>query len=184
VARLVPTEPGAFPELSKSGVRLRALSARTLLRLQAHASTSWGTSQPSFSGFELPGTPGHFAGSDPALCWLAPHDWLIVSAASIVPSDVTGSFSNVNGPLAVTDLSDALVSFELQGAHAPTILQQCTGLDIEAFAATPSPCTRTRLCQLIVLLRCPEPGIFELIADRAPSSWLYSYIGSICDNGQ
>jgi heterotetrameric sarcosine oxidase gamma subunit len=127
-------------------------------------------------GAALPDQPNTWTGDDPIIWWVSPDAWLIQSAregdalAAQLRSDC------MNLPCAVTDLSDALVTFALEGPDASAVLVRGCGLDLRAGSFGARACARTRLAQLPVLIRKTGSTRFELVADRAAAQYLQDWL--------
>ena len=127
-------------------------------------------------GVALPHQPNTWTGDDPVIWWVSPDAWLIQSPregdglADQVRSDCTDL------PCAVTDLSDALVTFALEGPDASAVLARGSGLDLRVRSFGAQACARTRLAQLPVLIRRPVTSRYELVVDRAAAQYLQDWL--------
>jgi heterotetrameric sarcosine oxidase gamma subunit len=124
----------------------------------------------------LPQQPNTWTGDDPVIWWVSPNAWLIQS-----PRERDGLAGQVRSdcmdlPCAVTDLSDALVTFALEGPDASAVLARGSGIDLRVPSFGARACARTRLAQLPVLIRRPSSSRFELVVDRAAAQYLQDWL--------
>jgi sarcosine oxidase subunit gamma len=151
------------------------LPPRGSVRLQVSARALPGASTV-IGGVALPTRPNTWSGDNPILWWVAPDAWLIQSMneddglAARVRTDCNGI------ACAVTDLSDALVTFALEGPDAAAVLARGCGLDLRASSFGALACARTRLAQLPVLIRRPATSRFELVVDSAAAQYLQDWL--------
>lgn len=151
------------------------LASRASVRLQVSV-RALPAAATVIGGAALPHQPNTWTGADPIIWWVSPDAWLIQSAregdglAAQVRSDC------MNLPCAVTDLSDALVTFALKGPDAGAVLARGCGLDLRASSFGAQACARTRLAQLPVLIRRPTSARFELVVDRAAAQYLQDWL--------
>ncbi|MBM2853938.1 MAG: sarcosine oxidase, gamma subunit [Steroidobacteraceae bacterium] len=127
-------------------------------------------------GLALPRQPNTWAGADPIIWWVSPDAWLIQSARE--GDDLAAQLRSdcMNLPCAVTDLSDALVTFALEGPDASAVLARGCGLDLRAGSFGARACARTRLAQLPVLIRKTGSTRFELVVDLAAAQYLQDWL--------
>ena len=163
--------PGTTP-LTRDTV-LRTLPPRGLVRLQRPRRAIADAGEVAVAGTPLPTTPGRCAGEDPALLWLAPDGWLLVTSGPDATA-IADAARRACGErtAAVVDVSDALVTFELAGPELRALLARGTGLELTDETLAVGRCTRTRLAQLPVILRPRAADRVELIVDRGPAAWL------------
>lgn len=170
--------PALAPGRTKlcDGAVLQVLPPRSLVRLQLSLSGMTAAADVSIGDTPLPTAPGHCSGDDPAMLWLAPDSWLVTSArlggpqlAALVRHAVRGRTA------AAVDVSDALVTFLLEGPRVRDLLLRGTGLDCDDVAFGPGRCTRTRFAQLPVILRPLARDRIELMVDRGPAAWLQDW---------
>lgn len=155
------------------GVMMHVLPPRAVVRLQVSRPAMINVVDARIGHVALPTEPGQCIGHDPAILWLAPDGWLLVSeqwdgatlAAWVRPA-------SHGRTAAVVDVSDSLVAFMLEGPRARELLTRGTGLDVDAASLVPGSCTRTRLAQLPVIVRSLTPERIELLVDRSPAAWL------------
>jgi heterotetrameric sarcosine oxidase gamma subunit len=77
---------------------------------------------------------------------------------------------------AVTDVSDSLVTLWIEGTDSQALLARGCGLDLSAGSFGPQACARTRLAQLLVVIRRATPDRFECVVERASARWLYDWL--------
>jgi len=174
VAALVatPALPAGETPLA-AGTSLRVLPPRALVRLQLPRRAIPEAGALRIGDTPLPTSPGTCVGDDPAVLWLAPDGWLLISerhdAGTLVAAARRACGERT---AAVVDVSDALVGFELEGPRVRDLLSRGTGLELAERALAPGRCTRTRLAQLAVIVRPHAPERVELFVDRGPAAWL------------
>lgn len=152
------------------------LPPRACVRLQASARALPAAAGTSICNVALPHQPNTWTGDDPVIWWVSPDAWLIQSLreghglAAQVRSDC------MNLLCAVTDISDALATFALEGPDASAVLARGCGLDLHVASFGAQACARTRLAQLPVLIRRPASSRFELVVDRAVAQYLQDWL--------
>jgi sarcosine oxidase, subunit gamma len=152
--------------------RITAVGYRTVLRLKSWQWRSAGGASVVLAGWELPTGVGEM-GSGPmrALC-VGLDEWLLISQE--LDSQVMRARLEpllIAQCLALVDLTDALVAFEVQGAVARELLAKGCGLDLQQFS--PGRCARTRFAQIPVTIQClDEPMRFELLVARSYATYL------------
>lgn len=128
-------------------------------------------------GAALPDQPNTWIGDDPIIWWVSPDAWLLQSASQDGGTLTAATrAASANLPCAVTDLSDALVTFALEGPQAIGVLARGCGLDLRAGSFGVKACARTRLAQLPVLIRKSASARFELVVDRAAAQYLQDWL--------
>ncbi len=127
-------------------------------------------------GLALPQQPNTWTGDDPLVWWLAPDAWLIQSrrGSDELLAQLRSDCRTL--PCAITDLSDALVTFALEGTGAVSVLARGCGLDLRTRSFRAQACASTRLAQLAVLLRRTAASRFELVVDRAPAQYFHDWL--------
>ncbi len=151
------------------------LPPRASVRLQVSA-RALPVTATVIGGVALPELPNTWAGGDPVIWWVSPDAWLIQSARQ--GEDLAAQLRSdcMNLRCAITDLSDALVTFALEGPAAGAVLARGCGLDLRAGSFGMQACARTRLAQLPVLVRRPASLRFELVVDRATAQYLQDWL--------
>ena len=161
---------------SKGGVRIRAITGRSILRLK-----SWlpkNDAAVTVAGIELPARIGALnPGELRALC-TGPSDWLLVSRSRLLGS-VRGRIGTeaASQGLAVADLSAGLAVLEISGAAVQAVLAKSCGLDFDPRNFSYPQCARTRLAQLAVVIDIhdSEDGV-DLYVARSYDSWLNDWL--------
>lgn len=130
----------------------------------------------AIGGVTLPDLRNTWSGTDPIIWWVSPDAWLVQSTregdglAAQVRADC------MRLPCTITDLSDALVTFGLEGADAAAVLARGCGIDLRAGSFGMQACARTRLAQLPVLIRKTGSTRFELVVDRSAAQYLQDWL--------
>ena len=79
--------------------------------------------------------------------------------------------------VALVDVTDALVSFEIHGPATRDVLSKGCGLDFHPRSFLPGQCARTRFAQIPVLIECiDESSRFELSVAQSYSAYLHSWL--------
>ena len=155
-------------------LRLAVLPARTILRLQL-ATGAQRSGKVRIPGQRLPEAMNSYIGENPVVARIAPDSWLFLSAWHAAPALMAVlRAACARQTFALTDLSDAHVTFAVEGPRAIEILVRGCGLDIETLAA--DACLRTRFAQLPVVLRRAAIERYELIVDRAVAKYLFDWL--------
>jgi sarcosine oxidase subunit gamma len=171
--------PALRPEtrLLGGGVTLRIGEPRAYVRLQLARGHVGNAASIRIRDVQLPIVPNRWAGCDPSVLWTAPDGWLLASATldgeelrEIARAACATSVASV------VDVSDALVALEVDGVNACALLARGTGLNLSPTAFGPGQCARTRLAQLVVVVRACANGMIEIIVDRAPAAWLCEWL--------
>ena len=129
-------------------------------------------------GLRIPGPLEASVQQARALLWIAPREWLLIAPRS--------ESSSIRGPLlaqlaatlaAVTDISDGLACFEVEGKEASDMLMTGCTLDLRAEAFVPGRVMRTAMAGVpMIVWRPGEAGRFRCFVDRSWaehfSSWL------------
>ena len=156
-------------------LRLAVLPSRATVRLQLAPKSQKSLANLGIAGRALPETMNTWSGEDPVICRIAPDTWLLLSSvhdgAALVDAVRTACAKR---SCAVTDISDANVTFVVEGVRAIDILIRGCGLDIALLAD--DACTRTRFASVPVVLRRIATDRFELLADRAVASYVFDWL--------
>jgi heterotetrameric sarcosine oxidase gamma subunit len=155
----------------KSGLRIRPVMGRTLLRVKTWTSGMSGTSKlrPSgvtgvppgqrfaIAGVELPARVGATVPGELSVLCTGPSDWLLVARQALswpargsIEADCAGQ------SLALVDLSSGLSVIEIEGGRARDLLSKGCGLDLDRSAFAYPRCARTRFAQLAVVVEALE----------------------------
>ena len=158
-------------------LRLSIRPPRVTLQLQVAARSLKTVDAIRIAGRPLPLSPNSWTGADPVCCRIAPDTWLVQSALHDA-NDVMLALRKGCGrrTFVVTDLSDAFVTFWLEGAHSVALLARGCGLDLSVTAFRTSACTRTRVAQLPVIVRRAGFERFELMVDRAAAQYFHDWL--------
>ena len=155
-------------------LRLAVLPARTILRLQLAV----GARQPGkvrIPGQRLPEAVNSYIGENPVVARIAPDSWLFIAAWHAGPALMAAlRAACARQAFALTDLSDAHVTFAVEGPRAIPVLARGCGIDLEALAA--DACLRTRFAQLLAVLRRAGADRYELMVDRAVAKWAFDWL--------
>ncbi len=151
------------------------LPPRASVRLQVYA-RALPVAATVLGGIALPALPNTSTGDDPVICWISPDAWLIQSACDGEELAARLRSDCLELPSAVTDLSDALVSFAIDGTDAAAVLARGCGLDLRPATFPVQSCARTRLAQLPVLIRRTATLRFELVVDSSAAQYLQDWL--------
>ncbi|HXV40752.1 MAG TPA: sarcosine oxidase subunit gamma family protein [Steroidobacteraceae bacterium] len=158
-------------------LHLQVLPPRTVIVLKLGARSQKSAGDIRIAGRPLPLAVNTWSGDDPVLCRLGPDAWMLLSAqhgaAELVDAVILGCKRR---SFAATDVSDAWVTFALEGPQATEVLARGCGLDFSEPVFGHGACTRTRFAQLPVLLRRISHERFELMVDRSAASWLHEWL--------
>ena len=173
---LQPALPEGEQNLS-SWLQLRVRPPRASVRLQVSSQSASAAMAIAIRDVMLPGQPNSWAGTDPVICRIAPDAWLLQSRRDS-GSDLAAATRSKSEALsrAVTDLSDALTTLELEGPDSYALLARGCGLDLSPVAFGARTCARTRLAQCAVLVRHAAPARIELVVDRALAHYLQGWL--------
>jgi heterotetrameric sarcosine oxidase gamma subunit len=177
IATLVPqSNLAAGGRVFSDTLRISVPPQRVTLRLQVGARSLDGVNAIRIAGRPLPITQNSWTGADPIISRIAPDTWLIQSALHEA-ADVMHALRKGCGrrSFVITDLSDAFVTFVLEGAESTELLARGCALDFSLAVFHTSSCTRTRLAQLPVVIRRASFERFECIVDRAAAQYLYDW---------
>jgi sarcosine oxidase subunit gamma len=164
---------------SSAAFQITKVEARTLL----HLKTWMPSCEPLnasllFAGMELPLRVGDTQPGTFRILCVGPGEWLLVSQAN-QPSglDQQADAELSTCALALTDMSHAFASFELQGSAVRELIAKGCGLDLHPQSFPVGRCARTRLAQIHVVLECPSRlDHFELSVSRSYSEYLHSWL--------
>lgn len=154
--------------IERVGLHVSPVRDRGLLLLQTASVGALQDALDQALGLTLPPTQNATARGDHALLWLTPMEWLLelqVANTCAVDSDLS---QRLPSSLAVvTDVSDALVSFELSGTRAPEILMTGCSLDLRPHAFPAGRVARTALADVPAILWNPgKPDRVRCFIDR------------------
>ena len=176
----------AFTELDAAGtplggfahVSVRPVSDRAWLLVQGDPQDArLRDAIARHTGLSLP-EPVHVSLSDTrALLWMTPKEWLLeiplderTTCASVLASALPRDAA------VLTDLTDALVGVDLNGARAAEILSAGTGVDLESEALTSDRVARIALAETVVILRRLPAGGFRCLLDRSHLAYFQDWL--------
>lgn len=158
-------------------LHLQVLPPRTVILLRLAARSQKSAGDIRIAGRPLPLAVNSWNGDDPVFCRVAPDAWMLLSAqhaaADLLDAVHIGCKRRA---FAAADVSDAWVTFALEGPPATEVLARGCGLDFSEAGFGHGACTRTRFAQLPALLRRISHERFELMADRSAASWLHEWL--------
>lgn len=158
-------------------LHLQVLPPRTIILLKLAARSHKNAGDIRIAGRPLPLAVNTWSGDDPVFCRIGPDAWLLLSAQHGA-SDLMDAvhMGCKRRAFAATDVSDAWVTFALEGPQATEVLARGCGLDFSEAVFGHGACTRTRFAQLPLLLRRISHERFELMADRSAAAWLHEWL--------
>ncbi len=157
-------------------IRLHVVPDRAILKLRCKTDdpTAASFTDSSVSGI-MPATSQALASFENPVFWLAPNEWLLVSAdkhASTWHQEVSGFLSG--RPHVITDLSDSLAVIELAGEQSTSLLAQGCCIDLHEDVLPAGQYATTRFFQLPALIqRISEAPVFRLYIDRSEALHLW-----------
>ena len=178
------SSPGADP-----GVRLgeRAFQGQINLRGDP-GNKDFVDAAASVLGARLPTKPNTSAGSDdlsdgPRALWLAPGEWLVISAAA-TESGIIGSLAEATAGCggSVTDVSDARTVICLSGRHARDVLMKGCPLDLHPAVFAPGQCAQSLLARAsMILYRRADEAVaggasFDIHVARSFAEYLWTWL--------
>lgn len=171
-----PALPPGVTTLS-SRLRLAVLPPCARVRLQLGPREQPAAGALRIAGVPLPVQINRWCGPEPVISRLAPELWIVQAAAMEATQLATAVATACAGrTAAITDVSDALVTFALSGGDAVALLARGCCLDLALAAFPPDGCTRTRFAQLAVILRRSDSDGFELTVETPAARWLCDWI--------
>lgn len=121
----------------------------------------------------LPTQPLNCSGADPALLWVGPDQWLILSDTHTADALVAEYSLRLQDWLHhATDASAALVCFAVRGSSARVLLGMGSGIDFRARSFDTGLCVSTRFARVPALIRATSVESFELYVDRSLGEYL------------
>jgi sarcosine oxidase subunit gamma len=150
------------------GLHVSPVRNRGLILLQTASVAALQDALDQALDLTLPPTQNATVRGDHALLWLTPMEWLLelqVANTCAVATDLSRRLPS--SVAVVTDISDALVSFELRGARAPEILMTGCSLDLRPHAFPAGRVARTALADVPAILWNPgKPDRLRCFIDR------------------
>lgn len=176
-----------------AALRLTEITDRGLLLLQARADDrALQHALQRHLGLAIPAPLAIDLRDDLAILWLAPKEWLIelplaqtdsarTTLEHALASNPTGEASPTSGAslTAVTEMSDALAGFDLEGTGAAERLASGCSLDTTPQALSLGRVARTVLADVPVILRrinASPPDRFRLWVDRSFAEHLWGWL--------
>ena len=158
-------------------LQLQVLPARSSVWLQVASKSALAAAGIAIGDVPLPSQPNTWAGTDPVICRIAPDVWLLQSRRT----SGAALFAMVRSAMAtlataVTDLSDALLTLELEGPDSYALLARGCGLDLSPGAFGARACAGTRLANCPALIRHAAPARLEIVIDRALAGYLHDWL--------
>lgn len=158
-------------------LHLQVLPPRTVVMLRLGARSQKNAGDIRIAGRPLPLAVNSWSGDDPVFCRTAPDAWMLLSAqhgaADLLDAVRMGCKRRA---FAAADLSDAWVTFALEGPQATEVMARGCGIDFSEAVFGHGACARTRFAQLPLLLRRVSHERFELMADRPAAAWLHEWL--------
>jgi sarcosine oxidase subunit gamma len=154
--------------IEHGGLGITPVRDRGLLLLQAASAHALRDALDQALDLTLPTAQNASVRGDYALLWLSPAEWLLelhVNETRAVESELSRRLTS--SLAVVTDIGDALVSFELSGAGVLEILMTGCGLDLRPHAFPPGRVARTALADVPAILWNPgKPDRLRCLIDR------------------
>jgi heterotetrameric sarcosine oxidase gamma subunit len=111
------------------------------------------------------------------LC-LGPTEWLVSTPdpgeAPALVQRLSSMFADTS--FRATDMSSALARFRIAGPNSRALLSKGTGLDLRPNAFRPNRCTRTRLAEIPVVIRCADEFVFECTVTVSCKDYLFQWL--------
>lgn len=154
--------------IERADLRVTPIRDRGLLLLQTASMAALQEVLRRAFDLILPQAQNASVRGDYALLQLTPAEWLLELPADETDSVQIALSQRLGSPLAVvTDLSDALASFEVSGAGAPEILMTGCSLDLTPRAFPCGRVARTALADVPAILWKPgNPDRVRCLIDR------------------
>jgi sarcosine oxidase subunit gamma len=162
------------------GLRVVAVEARGFVLLQGNPEDS--LLQKALReqiGVEPPGPQLASIGTEYALLWMAPGQWLLESPAARASTVYAALVARGGVALAaVTDLSDAFACFEVCGDAAADVLMTGCTLDLRPDSFKVGRVARTAVADVPVVLWKPgdDPRQFRCLVDRSFAEHFWSWL--------
>jgi sarcosine oxidase subunit gamma len=114
---------------------------------------------------------------EPAVLWVGPDQWLIVSGSRPAEAVLDDLAARLEGILYhASDASDALALLTVEGRGARGLLAMLSGIDYDPASFPPGRCARTRMAKVAVLVRALDTHRFELFVDRSVAHYLEGWL--------
>ncbi|TQV70514.1 hypothetical protein FKG94_21055 [Exilibacterium tricleocarpae] len=165
------------------GVTLEELPFLGMLRLQGPGADPAFCAQVAALAMPLsaPGNMGvqDATSSKPALrChWLAPNEWLLVTAAGAEPAVAQSLAPALAGRLAlVTPISDSRLALAASGPCAAELLSKGCALDLHRRQFMPGETTVTRFAKVAGMITRTGAERYELYVDRSQARYVWQWL--------
>ncbi len=117
--------------------------------------------------------PMCWTGEDPALLWVGPDQWLILSDAQTADELIFDCAARLQSVLHhAVDASAGIACVVVEGVSARVLLGMASGVDFHPRAFGVGRCVRTRFANVSALIRAVAPDGFELYVDRSVTDYL------------
>jgi len=163
----------------RAELRVTPIRDRGLLLLQTASASDLQAALNAEVGLTLPPALGTTTLDGRALLWLAPAEWLLeLPAAEADPIGAALTRRLSASLAAVTDLSDALVSFEMSGSGAAEILMTGCSLDLGPDRFPTGQVARTALADVpAILWKLGDPDRIRCLIERAFADHFLEWLG-------
>ena len=130
-------------------------------------------------GVALPTVPGtyHYNG-DTVVYWLGPNEWVITSATDALGLEASLRLE-IEGHIAIVDVSGGQTLVNLRGYGVPTILKKASGYDFGIWTGGPpgaGRCVQTTFAKATAIVANRTNGSFDLIIRRSFSDYVAQWL--------
>ena len=130
-------------------------------------------------GVALPTVPGtyHYSG-DTVVYWLGPNEWGITSATDALGLEASLRLE-IEGHIAIVDVSGGQTLVNLRGYGVPTILKKASGYDFGIWTGGPpgaGRCVQTTFAKATAIVANRTNGSFDLIIRRSFSDYVAQWL--------
>lgn len=173
---------GQLQTFSNDAIQLRPGPELSKLKLQCRPDAEIDiTALEQAAGSKIPLSPQEQTGTNPAVFWLAPNEWLITSSSINSRMDKQTWHPRLSEVLkgqthTINDLSDSLTVMELSGEKSGELLAEGCGLDLHAGCFQTGSYASTRLFQLpAIIYKIDEEPCFRVYVDRSVALHLWNW---------
>jgi sarcosine oxidase subunit gamma len=163
-----------------SAILQRVAGGRTIVHLKSWLPRNGHTDKRIvLAEHELPAEVGAtLAGAALRVLCIGPAEWLLIWGENTDASPCADIERHLESHgLAVTDVTNALVTWRVQGPFAREVLSKGCGLDLHPRAFPAGRCARTRFADVLVTLDCLDDSpTFELSAARSYEQYLHAWM--------
>lgn len=125
---------------------------------------------------ELPAKPNVVRGADPAALWIGPREWLVLASEAQSERMLETLASLDSSACCLSEMTDALVTLEVSGPRAASVLADCP-LDLEGEELAYGRCAQTAYAQVSVLIhRIATAQSWALHVDRSGARHVFDWI--------